>query len=77
MLSTTDFEILKILAEAWPAAVSKRELIRKIWGQDSPDSDAVRSHIYTLRNAVDKPFAWPMIKTLHGIGFKLVTKEHD
>lgn len=73
-LSTTDFTILKILAEAYPAAVSKRQLTEQVWGDDTPESDAIRSHIYTLRNALDKPFDYPMIQTLHGIGFKLVTE---
>lgn len=71
-LSNTDFTILKLLVEAFPNAISKRQLSEKIWGDDAPDSDVLRSHIYTLRNAVDKPFARAMIKTVHGIGFKLV-----
>lgn len=70
-LSITDFEILCALAEAYPNAVSKRHLSERIWGNDIPETDAVRSHIYTLRNAVDKPFDESMIKTVHGIGFKL------
>lgn len=74
-LSHTDFTILEILVTAYPNAVSKRELIQKVWGDDAPETDAVRSHIYTLRNAVDKPFEYAMIKTVHGIGFKLVTNE--
>jgi DNA-binding response OmpR family regulator len=70
-LSNTDFSILMLLAEAYPSAVSKRQLNQKVWGDDLPQTDALRSHIYTLRNVVDKPFSYPMIKTLHGIGFKL------
>lgn len=70
-LSNTDFAILKLLAEAYPNAVNKRHLAEKIWGDELPETDAIRSHIYTLRNAVDKPFEHAMIKTLHGIGFKL------
>ncbi len=70
-LSSTDFEILGALAEAYPNAVSKRHLNERIWGDDIPETDALRSHIYTLRNTVDKPFDYPMIKTLHGVGFKL------
>ncbi|WP_286270446.1 response regulator transcription factor [Thalassotalea hakodatensis] len=70
-LSSTDFAILKLLVEAYPNAVNKRFLAEKIWGDELPKTDAIRSHIYTLRNAVDKPFEYAMIKTLHGIGFKL------
>lgn len=70
-LSATDFEILLVLSKAFPSAVSRQELVERIWGDDLPDSDVVRSHMYTLRRAVDKPFSYPMIATLHGIGFKL------
>lgn len=70
-LSSTDFSILKLLAEAYPNALSKRHIAEKLWGDDQPETDAIRSHIYTLRSAVDKPFDHAMIKTLHGIGFKL------
>jgi len=31
----------------------------------------LRSHMYTLRKKIDKPFDRPMIETLHGIGFRL------
>lgn len=71
-LSKTDFTILQALVAAYPNAVSKRELNQKVWGNDMPETDALRSHIYTLRNTIDKPFAQDMIKTVHGIGFKLV-----
>lgn len=70
-LSSTDFTILMLLVHAYPNAVSRQQLINKIWGDDAPDSDVVRSHIYTLRQALDKPFATAMLTTLHGIGFKL------
>ncbi|MBU1310446.1 MAG: response regulator transcription factor [Gammaproteobacteria bacterium] len=70
-LSSTDFAILLLLVQAYPNAVSRQQLVNKIWGDDTPDSDVVRSHIYTLRQALDKPFATPMLATLHGIGFKL------
>jgi DNA-binding response OmpR family regulator len=71
-LSKTDFLLLQLLVEAYPNALSKRQLIEKVWGDDMPDTDAVRSHIYTLRNAIDKPFSYPLIKTVHGLGFKIV-----
>lgn len=70
-LSSTDFKILSLLVQAYPNAISRREIIAQVWGQDFPDSDAIRSHIYTLRQVLDKPFKTDMLKTIHGIGFKL------
>lgn len=70
-LSSTGFKILTLLVQAYPNAVSRQEIIQHIWGEDVPDSDVLRSHIYTLRQSLDKPFATEMLKTIHGIGFKL------
>lgn len=70
-LSPILFGILKILMESYPRAVSKSELCERIWGEDGTDSDSLRSHIYQLRKAVDKPFATPLIKTIHSVGLAL------
>lgn len=70
-LSNTSFHILELLVNAFPNAVSRQEILQKVWGDDCPDSDALRSHIYNLRQALDKPFATEMLTTIHGVGFKL------
>lgn len=70
-LSATDFAILNLLVGSYPNAVSRQQVINKIWGEDFPDSDVLRSHIYTLRRELDKPFKYTMLKTIHGIGFRL------
>lgn len=70
-LTQIGFQILQVLAQAHPQAVSRSQLMKRIWGDESPDSDSLRSHIYSLRNKVDKPFDKPLIATIHGVGFKL------
>lgn len=65
------FKIIQILLENHPRAVSRSELCEKIWGDEQTDSDALRSHVYQLRQALDKPFDKALIKTMHGVGFKL------
>ena len=42
-----------------------------MWGEDRPESDALRTHIHALRQAVDKPFASPLVHTIAGVGYKL------
>jgi DNA-binding response OmpR family regulator len=74
-LTKKGFDILHMLAEAYPAAVTRSELIERIWGADWPDSDTLRSHVYALRQALDKGFARPMLRTLHGVGFQLEADE--
>ena len=70
-LHHTPFDILVALAEAYPAVITRSELADRIWGDDPPSSDALATHIYSLRQALDRPFAEPMLKTLHGVGLRL------
>lgn len=70
-LNQSSYQILLLLAEAWPNAVSRSQITQKLWGDEPPESDALRSHIYQLRRAVDKPFAEELIETVHGVGFRL------
>lgn len=70
-LTQQTWHILLALAEAFPAPVSRHELSRRLWGDDPPDSDSLRSHIHLLRQALDKPFHTSMLETLHGVGFRL------
>lgn len=70
-LHTMGYRILVILAQAYPQVVSRSKLSQTLWGDAPTESDALRSHIYQLRNCLDKPFDYPMVKTMHGVGFKL------
>ena len=64
-------KLLLALMRASPRLISRRELEREVWGDIVPDSDALRSHLYTLRKAIDKPFARPLLQTVPGVGFRL------
>ncbi len=66
--------ILKILMEASPHLVTRSRLEHALWGDTPPDSDALRSHMYTLRKKIDKPFGTHLVETVHGKGFRL--REH-
>jgi DNA-binding response OmpR family regulator len=70
-LPPTAFAILLLLAEASPRALTRSELIRRLWDDDPPDSDPLRTHLYQLRQQLDKPFATPMLHTVHGVGLRL------
>ncbi len=70
-LSPFLWDILSLLAEAWPHPVSRDEMSRRLWGDDPPSSDALRSHIHLLRQVVDKPFDVAMIETVQRAGFRL------
>jgi len=70
-LNNTCLAILKLLMEASPNVVSRQEIENSLWGDMPPGSDVLRSHIYTLRKKIDKPFDHALIETVHGMGFKI------
>lgn len=70
-LPPTAFAILQALAEAWPRGMTRSALISRLWDDDPPESDPLRTHLYQLRQQLDKPFATPMLETVHGIGLRL------
>ncbi|HBM22729.1 MAG TPA: DNA-binding response regulator [Alcanivorax sp.] len=70
-LSPTAFRILRILMRESPKVVSREQLEHELWGDLVPDSDALRSHLYNLRKAVDKPFEDALLETLPGVGFSI------
>ncbi|KFI13178.1 chemotaxis protein CheY [Vibrio sp. B183] len=76
-LTPATYQILLMLVKAKGEVVSRDSLIQQLWGEDAPDKDILRSHIYLLRNALDKPFDYPMLVTVPKFGFKLVTDHVD
>lgn len=75
-LTKTSFTILKVLMQHAPQVATRETLEHEIWGNDRPDSDALRTHIHALRQTLDKDEPYPMLRTVPGIGFQLVTP-HD
>ncbi|MDF1592472.1 MAG: response regulator transcription factor [Desulfobacterales bacterium] len=71
-LNRVCLKILQILMQASPNIVKRGDLEHALWGDMPPGSDALRSHIYALRHAVDKPFKTPLVQTVHGLGYRLV-----
>ena len=51
--------------------VPREELETLVWGDDVPDKDVLRTHIYSLRNVIDKPFSTRLLHTVHGTGYRL------
>lgn len=70
-LAPIQLKIIALLMKKAPDIVSKNELTEHIWGDELPSSDALRSHLYTIRNAIDKGFDTPRLETIHGKGYRL------
>lgn len=74
-LNPLGLKLLEVLMQKSPAVVRREALEEALWGDDCPDSDSLRSHIHQLRQVLDKPFAQPLLHTLHGVGYRLA--EHN
>jgi DNA-binding response OmpR family regulator len=61
--------LLVALAEAWPRTVSRSELVQQLWADEPPESDALRSHLYTLRQGLGP--SQSLVKTVHSVGLRL------
>ncbi|MFT5426306.1 MAG: DNA-binding response OmpR family regulator [Gammaproteobacteria bacterium] len=76
-LTPIGLKILKILMQASPRVVSRREIERQIWGDILPDSDTLRSHMYNLRKCIDKPFKKHLMETMQNTGYRLVDPDEN
>lgn len=70
-LTKAQTRLLDCLMRDAPRVVSHDRLARAVWGGEGGDPAALHTHIHALRAAVDKPFARPLIQTVHGIGYRL------
>jgi len=74
-LTPIGLKLLTVLMRASPRVVTRQQLEREVWGDLLPDSDTLRSHLYTLRKAVDKPFTRKLLHTIPGAGYRLATDD--
>jgi DNA-binding response OmpR family regulator len=70
-LNPTCMKLLQRLMEEAPAVVDREALETLLWADELPDGDALRSHMYKLRQAIDRPFDSPLIHTVHRIGYRI------
>lgn len=70
-LSPTAFKILEILMRASPEPVSRKKIIQRIWGDEQPDSNSLKVHIFNLRKQVDSTATNKLIHTIPGSGFAI------
>ena len=76
-LTPIALKILKILMQASPRVISRRDIERQIWGDILPDSDTLRSHMYNLRKCIDKPFDTALMETMQNSGYRLVNPDEN
>lgn len=70
-LPPIQFRLLALLMRQSPQVVNRQAMMLELWGEEEPESDALRSHIYNLRKQIDKPFAQKLLHTVPGMGLKI------
>ncbi|MEM7253986.1 MAG: response regulator transcription factor [Pseudomonadota bacterium] len=73
-LNRTHQRILEVLMSQSPNVVPKSQLLERVWADDPPGPDALRTNIYELRIAIDRPYETPLIHTVHGQGYAIRSK---
>jgi len=74
-LNPTIFKLLTYLMQNPHRVVTREELEHTVWGDAPPDSDALRTHLSNLRNAIDKPFDKHLMHTIRGFGYQLTDRD--
>lgn len=64
-------QVLEHLLRNQHRVVPREELERLLWGDDPPDSDALRSHLHKLRSVIDRPFGRPLLHTIPRLGYRI------
>ncbi|AKU22625.1 response regulator transcription factor [Massilia sp. MB5] len=77
VLTKTGYTILGCLMKQSPRVVTREQIENEVWGDNRPDSDALRTHIHAVRQVLDKPYPFAMLRTISGIGYKLVASHEE
>jgi two-component system OmpR family response regulator len=65
--------VLQILMRREGELITTQNLLDTAWGYDfEGDPNVVQAYISRLRRAIDRPFNVDSIKTIRGVGYRLV-----
>ena len=69
-LTPREFSLLQYLMHHAGRAVTKRDIVEGVWGDDDLDSNVVQVYVGYLRRKVDEPFGTNTIQTVRGVGYR-------
>ncbi|EPZ5900697.1 response regulator transcription factor [Vibrio fluvialis] len=76
-LSPIAIKILELLMREYPSGVSREKIVLNVWGDEQPDSNSLKVHMFNLRKQIDKVGLEPLIHTLPGYGFAIQRQDND
>lgn len=76
-LNNIQYKIMHSLICHAPKTVPRQALAEDIWGNEPPENDVLRTHIYQLRKLIAATIPQLSIDTEHGRGYRLSYKADD
>ena len=74
-LPSREFDLLAALARTPDRIISRHALLRSVWRLDfDPGTNRVEVHMSRLRGRIDRGEHFPMLRTVKGAGYALVTR---
>ena len=71
-LRRKELYLLEYLARNAGRVISREMILEHVWDSaDEPITNTVDVHIKYLRDSIDRQFEKKLIKTIHGLGYKL------
>lgn len=71
-LNRNQGRLLELLLQEAPRIVSHARLAQRLWGDAPFEVARLHDHMYALRGLIDKPFASPLLHSVHGLGYRLL-----
>ena len=72
-LTAREVALLEALLRRQGAVVTKRDLLREVWGDDfDRETNVLEVYVGYLRRKIDEPFGRHSLQTLRGVGYRLV-----
>jgi len=72
ILTAKELSLLEYFMQHPGQILSKEAIIARIWDYDAVVvANNVEVHIRALRHKIDRPFSYPLIRTVKGLGYKL------
>ncbi|CAN5584582.1 response regulator transcription factor [soil metagenome] len=76
-LTAKEFSIVEFLARRNGEVVSKAELLEHAWDfAYDGDPNVIDVHMSNIRRKIDKPFRTKSLRTVRGVGYRLVPDDH-
>ncbi len=72
VLRRKEFNLLRYMLSHPDRVLTREMILAQVWdGETSSFTNTIDVHIKYLRDKIDAPFQKPLIKTVHGLGYKL------